>query len=335
MQNRISDRISNHKPVNKKALLGVGVLLAVCAIIGISSFFPFIIDPSQWQTVDFLTKELIIVVIIIVGVVTAMFIGQANNAGNAKSEIAKSRKRFSDNMLLIKDRRSAFKQWVKKVLEPADLESKRARLFAKHGLTQKEVLNLEREEITALIDKPQKYGDVFYHAITKEQCSFILAYKSGKYSIDYVSPEYYLTVANIHNDKTTSEKAGGETKTKTAYLTTKLVSKIVQQLIIAMTLASLIYDTSSAGDAAAQATAWMTFTSRIFALVSATFCGYIVGSQTNDIEAEYINMRCDIQDEFLADKTFVPKDEQELAKEEFIDRVKSENAILLPEMKHD
>lgn len=316
------------KPINRKVALGIGVMLAIVAIIGISSFFPFIIDPTTWQTMDFLTKEIIVVVITIAGMVTSMFIGQAKNADDDRSEIARARRRFQENLAKISDR-AAFKQWVRDVLEPADKDRKKKRLMEKHGITQEEVFGLEINEIKELVGKPQKYGDRFFHSITEEQRDFILRYKEGRYSIDFVSPEYYLTVSSINNDKTISEKAGKETKTKTILLTTQMVSKIVRGLIIAITFASLVYDSTKGGDAGSQATAWMTFASRIFSLLTATFSGYQVGSKTNDIEADYINMRCDVQEEYLQDKSYKAKTEQELAKEEFADRVRKESVLML------
>lgn len=327
------------RTINKKSLLGGAVLLAIVFIIAISSFFPFIIDPTRWQNVDFLTKEIIIIVITIASIVTSMFIGQSQNADNPRSELAKARVKFAESVEKIKDR-SAFKQWVRAVLEPNDKEIKLKRLMAKHGIEQKEVFDLDRSEVRSLIETPQKIGDKFYKSLSKEQAEFVLEYKEGKYAIDYVDPEYYLTVSKINNNKTISEKAGKETKTKTMLLTTQMISKIVRGLIIAMVFASLVYDTQQAAEAAgigmdpeaaalaakaARVAAWMTFGSRIGALVTSTFSGYILGSKENDIEADYINMRCAVQSEYLADKTFVAKTEQELAKEEFIERVKQEN----------
>lgn len=345
---KIPERFAG-KSVNKKSLLGGLVLLVILAIIAISSFVPFAIDPKRWQTVDFLTKEIIVIVITIAGIITSMFIGQSQNADNPRSEIARAKVRFSESIVRIKDR-SAFKQWVHNVLEPSDKEIKRERLMAKHGIEQKEVFDLDRSEVRQLIETPQKFGDKYYRSISKDQADFILEYKEGKYAIDYVNPEYYLTVSSINNDKTISEKAGKETRTKTALLTTQMISKIVRGLIFAMVFASLVFDTQQAADAAgigmtpeeaaiaaqaARMTAWMTFGSRILALVTASFSGYIIGSKTNDVEADYINMRCSVHDEFLSDTKFVAKTDQQLAKEEFAERVHKEEteSIMKIEMK--
>lgn len=324
------------KKINKKALLGAGVLLCIAAIIGVQSFLNFIIDPSQWGTKQFWTKEVMAVVITIAGVVTSMFIGQAKNDDDERSEIAKARVRFAATIKQTKEKgKSAFCQWVKDVQQPNDTNEKLERLMAKHGITQKEVFSLEIPEIRALLDTPQKYGETFYHALTKRQIEFVLEYKEGRYAIDFVTPEYYLTYSSINNDKTISEKAGKETKTKTILLSVNLISKIVRGLLFAMILASLAYDATTGGgeggEAAQRANAWMTFVSRMATLMTAIVSGYALGSKENDVEADYINMRCEVQESFLADKTYRAKTESELAKQEYIERVRSENVLAIEE----
>ena len=87
-----SERV--RKYFNRKIILGVSSLFICIALICICSFVPFIIDPSQWQTVEFLTDELIIVAIVIFAMISTIFIGQASNAQNENSNLAKSRVLF-------------------------------------------------------------------------------------------------------------------------------------------------------------------------------------------------------------------------------------------------
>lgn len=83
------------KYANRKILLGVSSLFVCVAVIAVTAFIPFIIDPKQWQTVEFLTDELIIVAIVIFSMVATVFIGQAGNAQNEHSNLAKARASFS------------------------------------------------------------------------------------------------------------------------------------------------------------------------------------------------------------------------------------------------
>ena len=153
--------------------------------------------------------------------------------------------------------------------------------------------------------------------ITKAQRDFILDYMDGKYAINFVPADYYLTVSSVAQKKTRSERAGGETRTKAVLLSTKMISHIVRTLIMGMTMASLVYDSATAGSDAEQAMAWITFASRMSSLIMSSFSGYVIGYQTNDIEAEYIEERCSVQEDFLNDKAFKPKTEEQLAEEEY------------------
>ena len=109
------------KTVNKKVLLGIFSILMCMGLIIVSSFVPFIIDPRKWQTKQFLTDELIICAIVIMSMVSVMFIGQASNAQNEQSRIAKSRVKFFDSLdKVIAKGINAFRQWIRKVLQPED-----------------------------------------------------------------------------------------------------------------------------------------------------------------------------------------------------------------------
>ena len=62
------------KLMNRKILLGVSSLFICIVLIAVCSFVPFIIDPTQWQTVEFLTDELIIVAIVIAVIVVIIVV---------------------------------------------------------------------------------------------------------------------------------------------------------------------------------------------------------------------------------------------------------------------
>lgn len=312
--------------MNRKILLGVSSLLICIALIAICSFVPFIIDPSQWQTVEFLTDELIIVAIVIFAMVATMFIGQASNAQNDESNLAKSRVKFFESVSKISNI-NAFNQWVKKVMQPSDIKSMKARMLRQEGVEDLTLLDLERAEIEALLDTPQKYGDRYYKGLSKRQIRAILDIKGGKYRVHLVEPDYYLSVKNLIDPRTITERSSKEGIKKGLYLTRSIVSRVTMTVITAMIFASLMRDLSSDADAA---TAVMKFISRLWAMISSAFMGYIVGCQINDIDAEYISMRVTVHNMFVQDKEFKPADDQEEARQAFIERVRKENVLSLP-----
>ena len=312
------------KYTNKKVMLGFLALIGVIAIICVSSFVPFIIDPTQWQTSEFLSDELIICAITIFGVVCVMFIGQASNMANPNSNIAKAKVKFYEKIEKITNI-SGFCQWVKKVLQPKDIKSAKTRELMKMRIENADILNLSISEIKSLIDTPQKINGIFYKGITKNQAKGAIRIKNGKLKIDIVEPTYYLSFKAIDSDKTITERSGKESTKKTWLMVYSVGSKVVITLIVAMIMASFVRDTASGdGDLA---NSFLKFFNRMFALITSSFMGFIVGSQENDIDAEFIEMRVLVQEMYLQDTTFIPLSEQEEAKQEYIERVKKENVI--------
>ena len=311
------------KIMNRKVLLGASALLVCVGLIAICSFVPFIIDPRRWQTKEFLTDELIITAIVIFSMVAAMFIGQAGNAQSEQSKIAKSRVAFLNTVVKIVDL-NAFNQWVKKVLQPRDIRTMKERRLRAINVEDFTVLDLENSQIKALIETPQKYGDRFYKGLTKQQVKEILDIKNGKLNISLVEPAYYLSAKSLIDTRTISERSGKEGIVKGLYLARSIISKVALGIITAMIFASLMRDLTATRDVAV---ALQKFLSRIWAMVSSVFMGYIVGCQINDIDAEYIDMRVAVQNMYLQDTEFTPVAQQEEAKQEFIERVKSEQLI--------
>lgn len=312
------------KPVNKKILLGFASLLACIGIIVISSFFPFIIDPSKFLTKEFLTREIIIIAIVIVSMISSIFIGQAGNGSNPNSNIAKARVKFNESVSKITNI-STFFQWIRRVQQPEDIALIKERKMREIGITNFAVIDLDIKEINSLIDTPQKIDGRYYKAITKEQAKDLIYIKT-KLKINLVEPNYYLTCKSNDTDRTITEKAGNESRKKSSMIVISVLSKSVMTLVIAIVFTSFVYDASSV---LSQAQAWADFLSRMSAVISSSFMGYMVGSQINDIDADYIEMRVLIHKKFLEDKDFKPLTQEEEAKEQFSERVKKENQILM------
>lgn len=315
----VSDKFKHG--LNKKVLYGVAVLMLIMLCIVVSSFLPFIIDPSQWKTKAFLTKEIVIVIVILAVMGTTSLTASASNMADAKSQIAQAKVRF--HSLVgggVKDRKSAFKQWVKAVLEPNDTREKRDRLAAKVGFNNYDsayldaLLSLDGDVLSKLLDGPLALGDGRrFHQLSKKQYRFLLKWLNGDYAIRFVPATYYLTASRVDSRKTRSEKAGNEKSATGVLMVTDIVFHAVRSVLSAMIFASLVYDAASgAGDAEAMATAWITFASRLMAFGTSLFSGYLLGCKLNDLNADYINLRSDVLEEFVADRTFVPKTEADL-----------------------
>lgn len=306
--------------INKKVALGSFALLCLVGIIGLCSFFPFIIDPKQWMTADFLSRELIISSISIFSMICLMFMAQASNAQNPRSEIAKAKVRFlgdgkgeegSVNRIMKHDLISAFAQWVRTVLQPNDIMTAKQKIMMKSGIQDFSLIKLDNGQLRSLIDNAREIDGKVYHSITKKQYNAILYAKD--YKVELVDFSYYLTCEKYASDRTITEQSAMEAKKKTTLLTYSIVSKVFMSVIIAMIFTSLIADTTQS---VPMAKAWMDFTTKLFSMMTSAFLGYNVGCQLNDIDAYYVNLKCRTHDMFIEDKAFKPKTLEELAEEE-------------------
>ena len=306
---------------NKKILLGGLTLALVFAIIVVSSFWPFILDPERIGTKEFVTEQLIIVAITITSFVATMWIAQASNAQDPRSEIAKAKVEFAESMKRIPIHTHLY-QWIKKVLQPNDREDIAEKGMARLGVDFR-VWGLSDNEIRSL-NLPQKYGDVFYKALTKEQIKGVFALKKKVKKIRFVSPNYYTSYQSMVQDKNLSEIASSETAKKITTVAFHLVLKITMTFIFSAILASLIRDIAQEGGSTAQA--WMRFLSRMFAFFTSAFLGYMLGCKINDMDAFYIRKRVEVHTLYLEDTSFKPKDE---GKEEFKERcIREERALI-------
>lgn len=325
------------KTVNKKILLGVFSILMCVGLIIVSSFVPFIIDPKRWQTKQFLTDELIICAIVIMSMVSAMFIGQAGNAQNKDSNLAKARTKFFASLeLVIAMGINAFRQWIKKILQPEDIRTIKERKLRSLGIDDVLILELDNVQLKELTIAAQKYPiptsnneedrkGRYFKRITEEQYKGLMKLYKEDLNIHFVEPEYYLSVKNLSDTRTVSERAINEGRKKRFFLSSSVISKLLITIVTAMIFASLVRDLTASVD---QAAAWAKFISRMWAMISSAFMGYIVGTQMNDIDAEYIEMRIQVHTRFIQDKDFKPLSQQDEAKQEFIERVKKEQVLL-------
>lgn len=299
--------------LNKKIVLGVLSLVSVLLCTTISSFLPFTFKPENIFSSEFLTNELIICAIVIITMVSSIFIGQASNAQNPNSNIAKARVKFFETCSKIEDINKFF-QWVKTVLQPSDIKAMNERRMREVGIEDYSVLELDIPDIESLENKSQKIDGKPYKGLSKKQIEVVKKIKLGEYKITLVDPTYYITVKNIDGNKTITEKASKEQAKKGIYLSYSIISKVIMTIFIGMIFASLAKDTIEGQDIA---TSIMTFGSRLFSMISCMYMGYVTGCQINDIDAEYIQMRSIVHSQFLQDKAFIPKTIKEIAQIEY------------------
>lgn len=312
---------------NRKIILGATALGLLVVVIFLFSFIPYTISSSRLKEPSFITDLLMVCVITIFGMIGMMFVAQASNAQNPKSKIAKATVAFINSKTEVLRRgQSAFKQWIVNILQPRDKDTILHRTLEEIGVEDFSVYNLSIAEIKALT-LPQKYNGEFYDALTKKQINTLIKLKEKGIQVQFVAPEYYLSVQGIKDVRTVSERSTREGEQKGKLVFVSIASKLLLTISFSVIFALFVRDVSS-GEYAPVEVATKLF-SRLFAFFTSIFMGFLVGSQINDIDAEYIDMRTGVHTDFLEDKEFKEKDIKEIAKEAFINRVKEEQVLKL------
>lgn len=193
----------------------------------------------------------------------------------------------------------------------------------KIGVDDMSILKLSESEIRALRDTAQKYGDEFYPALNKDQVATCISVKKGV-KVRFPVPEVYLSARAVLDDRTPSERLSNEGSKKRNYALVSIISKVVITLIISVIFTMFVKDVTSEMDAAEAAGK---FAVRMMNLCTSGFMGFIVGGQLNDIDAEYVDLRVEVFEEYLADKDFKPISVKEEAREQFVERVKQEQVL--------
>jgi len=312
------------KYMNRKILLGSISIILCVALIAVCSFIPLIVRPKIFLDNIFWINEALIVAITIFSLISAMFIGQASNAQDERSNLAKARASFLETKKKIINI-NAFSQWIKKVMQPNDVNAVKERKMREVGIEDYSVLDLEYAEIKSLLETPQKYNGRFYKGISKRQINALLKIKRNGVNVSLVEPDYYLYAKSISDNRTITERSSKEGIKKSLFLTRSIIFKVLITLVVAVIIA--LFAIGDKSDPNWWKEAILQFIARLWALVSSSFMGYIVGCQINDIDAEYIEMRIVVQNMFLQDKEFKPIDSQEEARKEFIERVKKEQVL--------
>ena len=292
--------------MNRKIFLGVTALLITLVTICISSFVPYALKPENLTSYKFVTDLVINCAIVILAMVSTIFIGQASNANNPKSNIAKAIVKFRESLeQVLAEGIRKFKQWIKKVQQPNDIKEIKNEILFSHGIEDPTILELTTEDILKLQEGPHVFNEVPYPGITEEQAKIIIDLKTNGIKVKLVPPEYYVNVKNLTDSRTITQRAANEGAKKAAKLIISIVSKLTLTIVFSSIFAMLAKDLSQSTD---KLDAFVTLFFRLVNFFTSVFMGYLVGCQINDLDAEYIDMRTEVHKEFLEDKTFKVKD---------------------------
>lgn len=288
--------------MNRKIILGGTALLIALVTICVSSFVPYMFKPENLRTYKFITDLIINCAIVVLAMVATIFIGQASNAQNPKSNVAKATAKFIASKKEVEQKGiHNFKVWVKKVQQPEDIRLIKNEILFSNGIEDPSILELAIDDVKALVSGPKRFNGIAYPGITEEQVKVIVKLKTKGIQIKLVPPEYYINVKNLTDARTKSQRAANEGAKKSAKLIVSVTSKLVLTIVFSSIFAMLAKDLSQNVD---KLEAFSTLFFRLLNFFTSVFMGYLVGCQINDLDAEYIDMREEVHREFLEDKTF-------------------------------
>lgn len=289
---------------NKKILLGLLTVTLIFAIIIVSSFWPFIFDPSRIGTMSFLTDQMIIAAITIATTVTLLFMAKAGNAQNPKSKIAMAKVAFAQSLARIAKHTFLYK-WIEEVMQPRDRMDVAKKGMLRLGVNFR-IWDLTDTEICSLYETREIDGKK-YKALTKAQIKGLMRLRKSVKHMHFVKPQYYTDCESYMNDKNLSQIASGENTKKVLLIVFDLFSRMLLTFMTASIFTSLVLDLTEQGGG--NATAWLCFLSRMSAFVSSMLAGYMMGCKANDTDAFYINKRVEAHTMYLEDRNFKPIDD--------------------------
>ena len=311
---------------DKKTVLAFLSFVLVLAITILSSIPEFVINPAQVFTAKFVTKLIMTLIIGVTSLVCFILIGGTSNSLNQVSEIYKARDSFRTSAKdIIDNHYSAFKQWVERVRRPAKQKEVNQRTLRHIGITNMAYLDLDECTLRDLIKAPNKeLGDKYgVRQITQEQFDVIMAIKTGKTAMKFLSVDDYVLEKTMGIEQTDEEVLVNQFKKRNWMFGERVGSRVLILVVVAVTFGCIGWSTLDAMSedmTAAQRTftiIWDILT-KLTTAISSAFIGFIDGGKFNDFDASYLQVKVNVHSQYREDKDFKPLSEQELAREEYI-----------------
>ena len=301
------------RKMNKKVALSAIAGLWIVAIICLTSFIPYILDPNRLSDNNFVSNLILIVAITIFGVINSMIMSKSSNSANKDSLISKSRALFFEIVRKINDFYPYY-QWISTVKQPEDQTKKNERILKAVAISDCETyLSLSFSDLKKLLksEVPIKIEEHYFDTLLQNQYDAIVRIKKGKENIRFVDPSYYTTLRSGETRITPAERASEENHVHQMNMVVGVTSKVITTIIFNVIIGMFVKDLTSS---ITNAEAWVLLAQRMSALGTSTIVGFLLGGKDNDIAAGYVEDRIAMYNEFVS-SGFKGKSREELAKE--------------------
>lgn len=212
-----------------------------------------------------------------------------------------------------------FSQWHA-VKYQRELHDKQVKYLLTKGVKQAElVLQLDLQDLDDL-EVPFKKNingtDIYFNSLTDAQIKACKKVFAGKVTIKKL-PDYYFLYVDGQGGSTFYEQASLEKKVERAYLVGSICSKLAISFAFTSIWTGLVMD-AYIYDNTELAKIIVNMLARIYSAVQSIFNGINIGQNYVYKKCYYINGKSQILDEFYTDITVDYKDDQEIAKQNYL-----------------
>ena len=229
----IYEKLNNYGLTKKTLYSFVSIIVCVLLII-VLSIVQAEFDISKLNNINFWINFVVLCGISIYGMSAGLKIGDDVSRNNDNGMFRKSLKKYSLIFKTIDDKKyfAYFEDWLE-ILRMKKLRKKIEDILRDNGIYQLEVLDLDRTEITKLLqpykkdwkgtlheDKYEK--ETFFMSYTQQQIDIILAIMNGEVKMSKLPKSFFVSVFN-QSDKDMWESASKSEKKKGYFLSLSYV----------------------------------------------------------------------------------------------------------------
>lgn len=319
----------------KETLYVAGALVCMFAMIIVSSIGQAGLDPKKLVSQENISNLMINASITIFGMMVAIPLGSSStkqriNPDGSKGRYLQEFDAFYAARTKVGNKILQFSQWHHKHYLD-ELHTKQRNYLIQHNILQaSDILKLGREQIVFLSD-PRKFEidgkEVYFKALNPEQIDCCMRVLDGEVTVHKLPDMYFLYIDGKYK-RSFYDQAYYEQKDANLFAVVNILYKLFIGFVITCIFTGLTftaYDSEPGSKSWILKTLIMIFT-RLFNAVSSVLFGYLTGKEGVYKQCYYLNGKTQMLETFLADETFVYVDEQELARQEFMERSESDDA---------
>ena len=294
------------------------------ANVGINDHFNF---------VDWVGNVLIVLGIMVFGLLMGESIGRDKQMAKVDGLYQTTLRNYTDFLASLDSIIIYFSQFFQWFL-PRELFDKKVNYLIMHGINEskaKTILNyVTLKDVDELVNHPlekeNENGEKFIiRQVTEEQATAIKEVLSGDITLDASNSYYYLSAFGRPNSKSILEVGKQLDKEMRFNKTSNRISKIATAIMISLIFGLFTFRDFEQG--AGSQTAWLNLIFRITSLLTSLLSGWLSSVVDVKLQAEKIDNKLKVLRLFknsIDKKIFIPKSEEELAKEEYENYLKEE-----------